>query len=37
VISSTTLPPKYAKGDPRNVQRVATMAAALRAAKMGAS
>jgi len=34
VISSTTLPPKFAKGDPRNVQRVQVMAAALRKAKM---
>jgi len=35
VISRTTLPPKYAKGDPRNLDRVAAIANALRAAKVG--
>ncbi len=34
VIASTTLPPKFAKGDPRNIERVRVMAAALRNAKM---
>lgn len=29
-IESTKLPPRYAKGDPRNIQRVAAMAKALR-------
>lgn len=33
VISSTTLPPKYPKGDPRNLDRVAAIAKALRAKK----
>jgi len=33
-IEATTLPPKYPKGDPRNIQRVAVIAAALRAKKM---
>jgi hypothetical protein len=33
VISSTTLPPKFAKGDPRNVERVRVMSQALRKAK----
>lgn len=35
VIEKTTLPPKFPKGDPRNIQRVATIAAALRAKKVG--
>ena len=35
VISSTTLPPRGTKGSPANLQRVAVMAAALRAAKVG--
>lgn len=34
-IASTALPPRFAKGDPRNVQRVATLAAALRKRKTG--
>lgn len=34
VIGSTTLPPKYAKGDPRNIERVRAMAKALRDAKV---
>jgi len=34
VIESTTLPPKFPKGDPRNIQRVAAMAQALRAKKL---
>lgn len=33
VIQSTTLPPKFAKGDPRNLQRVTAMSQALRSAK----
>jgi hypothetical protein len=33
VIESTTLPPRRPKGDPGNIERVRTMAAALRAAK----
>ena len=35
VIASTVLPPRGPKGDPKNIQRVAVMAAALRAKKMG--
>ena len=35
VIERTTLPPKYAKGDPRNIDRVTAIASALRAAKVG--
>lgn len=35
VIERTTLPPRGPKGDPRNVERVRAMAAALRAAKTG--
>ena len=35
VIERTTLPPRYAKGDPRNIDRVTVMANALRAAKVG--
>lgn len=34
VIESTTLPPRYAKGDPRNLDRVKAMAQALRAKKV---
>lgn len=34
VIAGTTLPPRYPKGDPRNIERVRVMAAALRAKKM---
>jgi len=33
VISRTALPPKYPKGDPRNIARVAAVAKALRDAK----
>jgi len=33
VIERTTLPPRFAKGDPRNIDRVRVMAAALNAAK----
>jgi len=33
VIEKTTLPPRFAKGDPRNVDRVRVMAAALAAEK----
>lgn len=33
VIESTTLPPRRQKGDPGNIERVRTMAAALAAAK----
>jgi hypothetical protein len=33
-IESTTLPPRYAKGDPRNLQRVSTIATALRNKKV---
>jgi len=32
-IKATTLPPKYPKGDPRNIDRVASIAKALRAKK----
>jgi hypothetical protein len=35
VIARTALPPKYGKGDPRNIDRVAAIANALRAAKVG--
>ncbi len=35
VISGTSLPPRGPKGSPANLQRVAVMAAALRAAKVG--
>lgn len=34
-IARTTLPPRYPKGDPRNIQRVAAIATALRARKLG--
>lgn len=33
VIEKTTLPPRFAKGDPRNIDRVRVMAAALAEAK----
>lgn len=33
VIESTTLPPRFPKGDPRNLDRVRVMTEALRAAK----
>lgn len=33
VIEKTVLPPRFAKGDPRNIDRVRTMAAALADAK----
>ncbi len=33
VIEKTTLPPRFAKGDPRNIDRVRAMAAALAEAK----
>jgi len=36
VIEQTNLPPRYPKGDPRNIERVAVLAAALRAKKIGA-
>jgi len=35
VINNTTLPPRYAKGDPRNLKRVEVLATALRKAKTG--
>lgn len=35
VIGSTQLPPRFAKGDPRNVERVRVLAAALRKRKTG--
>lgn len=34
-IQSTTLPPRYAAGDPRNLERAAKIAAALHARKVG--
>lgn len=34
-IAATVLPPRFAKGDPRNITRVATLAAALRKRKTG--
>ncbi len=34
-IAATTLPPRYAKGDPRNIERVKTIAQALRKRKTG--
>lgn len=34
-IAATQLPPRYPKGDPRNVQRVAVLSAALRKRKTG--
>lgn len=35
VIASTQLPPRFAKGDPRNVERVKVISAALRKRKTG--
>jgi hypothetical protein len=35
VIKATALPARFPRGDPRNIQRVATIAAALRKAKTG--
>jgi len=35
VIEATTLPERFPKGDPRNIDRVATIAAALHAKKVG--
>lgn len=35
VIAGTALPPRFPKGDPRNIARVATLAAALRKRKTG--
>ena len=35
VIEATALPPRLAKGDPRNLQRVGAMSQALRKAKVG--
>ena len=35
VIQNTMLPPKYPKGDPRNIDRVTAISQALRAAKVG--
>lgn len=35
VINGTTLPPRYAKGDPRNIERVKALAQALNKAKTG--
>lgn len=34
-IETTQLPPRFAKGDPRNIQRVAVLAAALRKGRTG--
>jgi hypothetical protein len=34
-IQATQLPPKFAKGDPRNIQRVSVIATALRKLKTG--
>lgn len=34
-ITATTLPPRFAKGDPRNVERVRVLASALRKRKTG--
>jgi len=36
-IERTALPPRYARRDPRNIERVRVMAAALAAAKVGGS
>lgn len=36
VISAVTLPPRYPKGDVRNLERVKAIATAMRAAKVGA-
>jgi len=35
IIESTTLPQRYARGDPRNIERVKVMATALRKGKTG--
>lgn len=35
VIANTTLPPRFAKGDPRNLDRVRVMSQALRKKKVG--
>lgn len=35
VLQSLTLPPRYAKGDPRNIARVSAIAVALRKKKTG--
>lgn len=35
VIAATALPPRFAKGDPRNVERVRVLATALRKRKTG--
>lgn len=35
VIAATALPPRFAKGDPRNVERVRVLSAALRKRKTG--
>ncbi len=35
VIKATSLPPRFAKGEPRNIERVKFMAAALRKKKTG--
>ena len=35
VIRATTLPPRFPKGAPRNIERVRVMATALRAKKIG--
>jgi hypothetical protein len=37
VIQSLTLPPRRAKGDPANINRVSAIASALRAKKVGAA
>ncbi len=35
VIQSTTLPPRFGRGDPRNIERVRVLAAAMRKKKVG--
>lgn len=35
IIETTTLPPRFNKGDPRNIKRVEVMAAALRKGRTG--
>ena len=35
VIKATTLPPRFPKGDPRNIERVRVMSAAMRTKKIG--
>lgn len=37
VISSTNLPPRYGRGDPRNIERVSVIAKALAAKRMGST